>query len=169
MTVRRRKKKNDVRGERTHGKGNTKNHRGSGSKGGKGRAGSHKHKYSKYLGQFGRFQTLKPKVSKGDAINLYEIEEKAEQLIKKKLLEEKDGKIIFDGKKLKVIKILGQGEITRALLVKNTMVSKKAREKIIKAGGSVEGDEENVDDEDFEVDTVETEEDAEEKGEENAR
>ena len=54
MPERTRRKKNKLRGNRTHGKGNTKNHRGAGSKGGRGRAGSHKHKFSKYYKTFGK-------------------------------------------------------------------------------------------------------------------
>ena len=59
MVVRKRRKKNKQRGERTHGHGNTKNKRGAGSRGGVGKAGSHKHKYSKYYDSFGKSGTLK--------------------------------------------------------------------------------------------------------------
>ena len=73
MTIRKRKKKNKLRGHRTHGKGDTKNHRGAGSRGGVGRAGSHKHKFTKYYGEFG---TEKKKVAGkpiGPSINLDQI------------------------------------------------------------------------------------------------
>ena len=53
MVVRKRRKVNKQLGERTHGHGDTKNWRGSGNRGGVGRAGSHKHKFSKYWMTFG--------------------------------------------------------------------------------------------------------------------
>ena len=55
MVVRRRKKRvNKMLGQRTRGNGDTKRRRGAGSRGGRGLAGSHKHKYSKYAGKFGK-------------------------------------------------------------------------------------------------------------------
>ena len=59
MVVRRRKKKNKLRGQRTHGGGGTKNRRGAGCRGGVGKAGSHKHKFSKYYVEFGIKKKLK--------------------------------------------------------------------------------------------------------------
>ena len=55
MVVRKRKKLvNKMLGQRTRGNGDTKRRRGAGSRGGRGLAGSHKHKYSKYAGKFGQ-------------------------------------------------------------------------------------------------------------------
>lgn len=53
-----------------------------------------------------------------------------ETLAKKKIVRNVDGK-------LPAVKILGTGEIKKALIVENCAVSKSAREKIEKAGGSV--------------------------------
>ncbi|MDP6704213.1 MAG: uL15 family ribosomal protein [archaeon] len=42
------------------------------------------------------------------------------------------------GKRLPVVKILGSGNLTKALNIKNVLVTKSAKEKIEKAGGSIE-------------------------------
>ena len=75
MTVRKRKKKNILRGHRTHGHGDTKNGRGAGSRGGVGRAGSHKHKFTKYAGEFGieKKQVIGKPI--GPSMNLDQIEQ----------------------------------------------------------------------------------------------
>lgn len=114
-----------LRGKRSHGRGNTKNGRGSGCKGGKGRAGSHKHKFSKYYVDFGVKKRLKTKQNL-KSINLRDLN----PLIK-------DQKEI-DLKKLGYDKILSKGNITKPIKFKNALATKSAKEKIEKAGGSVE-------------------------------
>ncbi len=137
MTVRKRKKKNRLRGERTHGKGDTKNKRGAGTRGGKGKAGSHKHKYSKYYGTFGKHGTLKAK-SRGKSVNVEQIETLLQKWLDKKLVQ-KEGKVfVINGKKTKISKVLGRGEIKIAVKLVNIKASKKATEKIEKAGGKTE-------------------------------
>jgi len=118
-------KKDKLRGKRSHGKGNTKNGRGSGCKGGKGRAGSHKHKFTKYYVDFGVKKKLKTKQTL-KSINLKDLN----SLIK-------DQKEI-DLKKLGYDKILGKGNITKTVNFKNALATKSAKEKIEKAGGSIE-------------------------------
>lgn len=120
------KTKNDrLRGNRSHGKGNTKNNRGSGCKGGKGRAGSFKHKFTKYYVTIGTKITQKPK-EKPRAINLSELD-----------ILTKD-KTEINLKELGYGKILGKGTLTKKLIIKNAQVTEKAREKIEQAGGKVE-------------------------------
>lgn len=137
MVVRRRKKKIKLRGQRTHGKGNTKNRRGAGCRGGRGKAGSHKHKYSKYYLVFGTKRKLKPK-RKERAINLDELNKEIEVWVREKKVEKEKGLLIIDGKKLGLEKILSVGNIDEKVLIRNLPVSKKAKEKIEKAGGIVE-------------------------------
>lgn len=60
-----------------------------------------------------------------------------ETLVKKRIVRNIDGK-------LPAVKILGTGEIKKALIVENCSVSKSAREKIEKAGGSVKTKEPKV-------------------------
>ncbi len=136
MVVRHRRKKNKMRGNRTHGGGDTKNRRGAGGRGGVGKAGSHKHTFSKYWKTFGIKITLKAK-PKGIAINL----EQLEQATTGKKLAMENGMVVIDGKELGFGKLLGKGTIRDKLLVKNAKVSAKAAEKIAEAGGRVEGEE----------------------------
>ncbi len=120
------KTKNDrLRGNRSHGKGNTKNDRGSGCKGGKGRGGSFKHKFSKYYVTIGIKTTLKPK-EKLKTINLVDLD-----------LLTKD-KTEINLKELGYDKILAKGNLTKKLIIKNALVTEKAKEKIELAGGKVE-------------------------------
>lgn len=133
---RKRKKKEKLRGKRSHGKGDTKNKRGAGSRGGRGKAGSHKHKYSKYYSEFGGKKQMKPH-STTKAINLDDLNESMNSLLKKGKLKKEKNTIVVDGKKLGVDKILARGNIEKKLLLKNIKTSKKAREKIINAGGTI--------------------------------
>lgn len=137
MVERKRKKKNRLRGNRSHGAGNTKNRRGAGCRGGRGRAGSHKHKFAKLHATFG----IKKKLKKQEtlrAINLEELEKEIAGLVADKKIERKGDAIIVDGKLLKIGKILGRGGISQKIIAKNLMVSKSAEKKIVESGGEVE-------------------------------
>ena len=72
---RKRKSTNKYRGHRTFGWGNTKNHRGSGCTGGMGRAGSNKHKFSKYWMDFGKHGFNNPTSREYDCINIDDVVE----------------------------------------------------------------------------------------------
>lgn len=138
MVVRRRKKKNKLRGQRTHGAGNTKNRRGSGSRGGVGKAGSHKHKYSLYWKDFGKHSVMQEKQKQPNALNLEEFNSCLNEWLEKKLVEKTALGFEIDGKKIGVGKILGRGIANSKLLLKNIAVSASAAEKILKAGGKIE-------------------------------
>lgn len=114
-----------LRGKRTHGHGNTKNARGSGCTGGKGRAGSTKHKFTKYYVDFGQRIFLKPK-EKLKTITL----EALSELIK-------DKKEI-NLKALGYDKILGKGKLTKPVIIKNALATAIAKEKIESVGGKLE-------------------------------
>jgi large subunit ribosomal protein L15 len=117
------------RGNRSHGKGNTKNHRGGGSNGGKGRGGSFKQKFSRYFKLVGQRKKLKPRLKakpRLKTINLNNLN----MLIK----ENKE----IDLKELGYQKILGSGNIIKAIVIKNAVVTQKAKEKIENAGGKIE-------------------------------
>ncbi len=135
MTERKRRKKNKVRGERTHGMGDTKNNRGAGSRGGRGRAGANKGKFA----SIGRLDLkkcrLKPR-TKGKCISLGDLNNQLGKLVKaKKIKMEKDFYII--DKQSGYEKILSQGIIDKKLIVKIS-TSKKAVQKIIDAKGRIE-------------------------------
>ena len=122
MTYQKKAKKS----KRTHGYGSKKKHRGKGSKGGKGYAGSHKHKYSyivKYEPSHFGFKGFAGYKKKPLFINV----DKLEMFNKKEL----------DLTSLGYEKLLGRGNITKPINVKVHHCTKKAKEKIEKAGGKV--------------------------------
>lgn len=148
MTVRKKRRVNKLRGKRFHGHGNTKNARGKGARGGMGRAGSHKHKFSSYWMTFGIKVTLKAK-PKPKALNLSDFLGMIPQWVTEKKAERKGGQVLVDGRKTGVGKILGRGEVGEKLVLTNIAVSKHAREKIEEAGGSVDG--KSAENEEFEA------------------
>ncbi len=138
MTVRRRKRKNKLRGSRTFGTGNTKHKRGSGCRGGKGRAGSQKHKYSKYYDTFGVTVRLKPGKHEGTEMNLQQIEQNMDKWLSEKMIEKSADAYIIDCRKLGIRKILSGGNLAKKVILRNAQLSEKAREKILASKGTVE-------------------------------
>jgi large subunit ribosomal protein L15 len=156
MVERKRRKKNKVRGERTHSKGGTKNSRGAGTRGGRGNAGSNKHKFH----SLNRVKPIKYRLKtqgKKVVITLGSLSGMIDKLLEKGKVIEENGMIVV-GPKSGYTKILSQGNTSRKLLVKIDS-SKEAAEKIRDAGGKIEfkrkGSEDDLDDDDFEVDESE--------------
>ena len=139
MTVRKRKKKNKLRGHRTHGKGDTKNKRGAGSRGGRGRAGSHKHKFTKYFGEFGQDKKKITGKPLGPSLNLDQIDAALPKWMEQKKVVKEGTNIVVDGKKLGFVKIIGRGQLDSKVVFENVKVSKKALEKLEKSGSTVKG------------------------------
>lgn len=143
MVVRRRKKVRKLRGSRTHGYGSHKKHRGGGSRGGRGKAGMHKHKWTytvKYEPEhFGKRGFSRPKevVRKLKGINLKDLDKLVERLLGEKVLEEENGKVKINILKFGYEKVLGSGKITKPLIVEAKAFSERARKKIEEAGGEV--------------------------------
>jgi large subunit ribosomal protein L15 len=131
MVVRKKKKAGKFRGSRTQGYGSHKKHRGAGSRGGRGKAGMHKHKWSHTVkydpDRFGKRGFKKPiaTVKRVKAINVGRLEVVAA------------GKKSVDLKALGYDKVLGSGKINSALEVTAKSFSKGAAEKIEAAGGKV--------------------------------
>ena len=125
------KQKKKRLGERTFGKGNTKNKRGAGNRGGKGNAGLAKHKFSWVTANdpdyFGTYGFVRPNRKEIDVLNLFELNQKA--ILGK--LEKKGNKFYFEFKG----KILGSGAVSVPLVIKALGWSKNAEEKVKKAGG----------------------------------
>ena len=132
MKLVKRKKGSRFRGSRFHG--HSMHHKGKGNKGGKGMAGTGKRGDQKktyvlkhlfpYFGKKG-YTSKSTKRDKSKVMNINEIEEKRKGL-------EKEGMI-----NLKDYKILGRGEIKSKLKITCKSISKTAKEKIEKAGGTV--------------------------------
>jgi len=138
------KKVRKLRGSHTHGYGSKKKHRGAGSRGGRGLAGSGKRaaqkkpsifkKYGKkYFGRYG-FKSLKKKIK---AINIDYLEKNIEKLVKKKLVKKEGNTFLIDLNKLGFEKLLGSGKVTQKFKISVKSASKKAIEKIKKAGGEI--------------------------------
>jgi len=130
MAQKRKKKRiGKFRGTRSCGTGNTKNKRGKGCKGGWGRAGMHKHRFSyatayerEWMKHGGRHGFSNPTAKEQPAINLYEID----ALAKKGKIK---GKFEFEGK------ILGTGSLSVPLEISAYLATERALERIKKAGG----------------------------------
>ena len=141
-----RDKRSRLRGYRGGGYGARKKHRGKGSKGGKGMAGSgkksgtkrvHLLKYCKgYLGKKGKgFTSIYEKRKKLIAINLDEINKKLDEFKQKGLL--KGTELNLEG-----YKILGAGKLSHKLTIKAGKFSENAKEKIISSGSKIASDQE---------------------------
>jgi large subunit ribosomal protein L15 len=125
------------RGTRFCGWGQIGQHRASGSRGGVGNAGKHKHFYMRTLKEepehFGheQFHALR----KSDItrwVNLKDLN----QLMKYSKATE-DGKVVLDLSELGYEKLLGAGRVDAVVSVKVKKASKSAKEKIAEAGGEV--------------------------------
>ena len=137
MVVRKRRRANKQLGERTHGHGDTKNWRGSGNRGGVGRAGSHKHKFSKYWMTFGIKTTLHTFHPNGKAVNVGQVSTQIDKWMKQGKVVEDDGMIVIDGSKIGISTLLGSGDVKGEWYVKNVRVTEKARTKIEEANGEI--------------------------------
>ncbi len=138
MARRERRKKNKMRGHRTHGAGNKKNRRGKGVRGGVGKAGSHKHKFSKYYVDFGVKRTFKAR-QKEPTINLEEVQVRLGGWLKAGKARKEGVHFVVDGKALGFGKVLSRGSIKEKIRLENVKASEEAARKIIAAGGIVPG------------------------------
>lgn len=118
-----------MRGKKTFGYGSKKKHRGSGSRGGRGMAGSFGHKKLMVLKEnpehFGKRGFKRRNAKETKAINLRDLENLAKRLGKNKLNLAELG---YD-------KVLGTGSLSVPLEVEAKLFSAGAKEKIEKAGG----------------------------------
>ncbi len=131
------RKSRKQRGSRYCGWGQIGQHRASGSRGGVGGAGKHKHFFIRTIKEepthFGheQFHALrKSDISKW--INLKDLND----LLKYSKTSE-DGKVILDLNELGYDKLLGSGNVTSAFTVKVKKISSSAQNKISAAGGEV--------------------------------
>jgi len=126
-------KKKKYLGQRTFGRGNTKNRRGSGNRGGRGMGGIDKHKWSWAMNvdkdYYGKHGFSRPNSKDVPEINLYEINRQA--LLEK--LEKKGDKyqFSFEGK------VLATGNVTMPLSIKAHAWSKRVEEKLGQKGGEI--------------------------------
>lgn len=150
MTAHKRKKNSRQRGTQTHGWGSKKKHRGSGSKGGYGMAGTGKRADQKkptiineygdsYYGRHG-FNRPQKVIVKVKPINLYDLQSKLEKYVNQKLVTKENGFYVVDVEKLGYNKVLGGGKLDVKLKLKAMSVSDSAMRKIKESGGIVESE-----------------------------
>ncbi len=133
-----------MRGSRTCGGGCSKKRRGAGHRGGRGNAGSGKEKKQKFtwflkyepdhLGKHG-FQRADFLRSDQSGINVSAIDQYIDDFLSIGCAEYEDDQVVLDVSKLGVRKVLGSGRISRPVIVKASLFSQKAKEKIEEAGG----------------------------------
>ena len=141
MVVRRKKKILKRRGQRSPGYGSQKKHRGGGSRGGRGMAGLHKHKRMtglKYMPDhfgkrgFKRPQNIRRRMK---TINLWELDSRIDELLKRKKVKSVNGRIMVNLSELGYDKLLGDGHLKHKLIVEAKSFSKIAIKKLEETGG----------------------------------
>jgi len=144
MVHNRRKKNTRHRGSWTHGWGEKKKHRGAGSRGGRGMAGTGKRADTKkpsiaedpkYFGKFG-FVPKRKQITI-EVLNLSTLESNLATFVAKKIATKNAGAYDVDLTKSKYQKLLGSGSIKTPVNVTVKFASASAVEKITAAKGSV--------------------------------
>ena len=131
------------RGSRTHGWGQIGQHRAGGGRGGHGKAGLDKHKWTYVIKHDPTYWEKKGFVStrtlgrKVNVINVGKLDDLADKLESEKKLERKNKKIFLDLESLGYDKLLGTGEIIKPMLVKVASYSEAASRKLEEAGGQI--------------------------------
>ncbi len=130
--INRRKKNVRMRGSKSHGYGSKKKHRGAGSRGGRGLAGTGKRADTKRPSFGGRGTTGRRGFhSKNKRIvRVINIDELLSKISKTKGSE-------INLREMGRDKLLGRGKITAPIIIKAESASEKAVQKVEKAGGKV--------------------------------
>jgi large subunit ribosomal protein L15 len=129
------------RGTRSCGAGHHNKNRGAGNRGGKGMAGGHKGKWSWIIkfdpDHFGKngFDVPRAKKNEYNCVNIGDIDENIERLLKEGIAKKEKGKISIDVTKLDCEKVLGGGRVSNLLSVKAYSFSESAVKKIEASGG----------------------------------
>lgn len=143
MTVNKRRKVRKYRGSKTHGGGSMKKRRGSGHRGGVGRAGSGKRADTikptmiKLGIVFGKHGFKKKNAHRIDAVNVGWLETHLYALNEQGKVLEKTGRYTVDLEKIGFQKLLSGGKVTKKMDITAGYASAKAREKVEKAGGTL--------------------------------
>lgn len=135
------KKVKKYRGSKTHGCGSMKKRRGAGNRGGRGRAGSGKKGDAKKPSYWGLKSSRKGFTSKSrkkiKAINLDIIHKNLNSWLEKGLATKKPSGYEIELKKIGYGKLLGSGNVKQKLMIIASFASRKAVDKVKKAGGEV--------------------------------
>lgn len=140
--MRREKKSKYHRGSRTCGWGRVAQHRRSGRKGGRGRVGYHKHKWSwvmtyarDWYGKYG-FTRHPSLVARKAVINVGEVDERAEELVRMGVARVEGDAVHVDITLLGYNKLGGRGKVTKKLVVMGFEATKNAVRKLQAVGGA---------------------------------
>ncbi|WP_406670280.1 uL15 family ribosomal protein [Methanolobus sp. ZRKC4] len=130
------------RGSRTCGGGTSKNRRGAGNRGGRGKSGENKHhatlaqKMGYQRGHQKGFSRPLKIIRDTSIVNVGELDELADQLVEDGFAELKDGAYVIDLAVLDIDKVLGTGKVSKKFSITAAEFSASAKEKIESAGGS---------------------------------
>lgn len=142
MTINKRKKNSRQRGSHTHGWGAMKKHRGSGNRGGAGKAGTGKRsdstkpsiwKNTKYFGKYG-FISRKHRLA---SVNVSYLEEHLESFVSKKLAKQDQEDFSINLNDIGFKKLLGSGKVTKRFIITCQAASARAVKSIEAKGGKV--------------------------------
>ncbi|RLE74570.1 MAG: 50S ribosomal protein L15 [Thermoprotei archaeon] len=143
MVVRREKKSKSLRGWRTHGWGRVGQHRRSGTRGGRGHAGYHKHYWTwvvryapDWYGKHG-FTRHPSIIPRPRCINVGQLDESLDEWVREGKAALKEGVYEVDVTKLGYTRLLGSGKITKRVIVRVVDATERAVEKVRQAGGDV--------------------------------
>jgi len=129
------------RGSRTHGYGQVGQHRGGGQRGGHGKVGFHKHKWTytvKYdPDRFAKHGFKPNKRKEVIAINLGKLDEQIDMLLDSKQAKKTKNGIKVNLNSLGYDKLLAKGQVTHPLIVQVDFWTKSAAKKIEEAGGKI--------------------------------
>lgn len=131
------------RGSRTCGGGGAKKRRGAGHRGGRGKAGTKKHRKSKYLTEDPSYLVDKgpgrppAAIEEKKAINIRALEERRKGLLDSGVAKEGDDGIEVDLSAMGYDKLLGGGIVRNKWIVKTEAASETAKKKIDEAGGNL--------------------------------
>ena len=132
-----------MRGSRTHGWGRVGQHRKSGDKGGRGKVGYGKHKWTwtvkyapNWYGKHG-FVRHPSLVLKYTTINVGELDEIADKLLERGVANISDDTLTIELGKIGINKLLGRGKVIRKYNIYVYKASESAINKIKEKGGKV--------------------------------
>ena len=129
-----------MRGSRTHGYGRVGQHRGKGQKGGSGKAGRHKHKWSyvlRYEPDYFKKDGFKP--AQKIQVNIGELDEQVGRFLNENKATKKGDCIHIDLSQLGYNRLLGRGRTTHPFAVRVDSCTESAAEKVRKAKGRILG------------------------------
>jgi large subunit ribosomal protein L15 len=144
MVVRKEKKSRKMHGYRNRGWGSIGQHRKSGSRGGRGAAGMHKHKWSwviKYFKDwFGKKGFTPRRLEHKEYVrimNLQQLDELIWKTIQSGQAKYEDGKIVVNLAEMGITKLVGDGEVKYQIKVIVYRATETAKKKIESVGGIV--------------------------------